>query len=261
MAKREVAVKKEEPTSLILVQDQVPDYLLNAKGRGSENVTMEDMVIPRLEIVQGLSPAVKRGDPGFIQGAQMGMMNNSVTRKLYGDAAFVIPVYYTKQWSVWRKRKDEDGKSQEGGFFGSYNTPEEAQNRADQEGDPSIEIIDTPQHLCLVLDEETGDIEEIMVSMARTKAKVSRKWNSMVKLAGGDRFSRVYKLGTVLEKNSQGDFYNFDVKLLGFPSQMLFKKAEELYNSVTLGGRKVVMDVSGLDESSGRGQVADDGEM
>lgn len=244
---KSTAVVQAKSSSMVLVQDEVPEYLQGAtQARGSENVGMEDIVIPRLELIQGLSPAVKPGDPGEIDGAKMGMMNNSVTRELYGDTVYVVPVYYTKQWLVWRARKDKKGKSQEGGFFGAFNTPEEAQARADKENDESIEIIDTPQHLCLLIKDD-GTTEEILISLPRTKAKVSRKWNSQVRLAGGDRFSRVYQIGTVLEKNSQGDFYNFDIKMKGYPAKELFKKAEALYNSVAAGDRKVVMDVSGFD--------------
>lgn len=255
-SKNAVAKTKEQEHSLVVVQDQVPDYIKQEGNRGSENVTMEDMVIPRLEIVQGLSPAVKRGDPGYIDGAKLGDLNNSVTRKLYGDEIFLVPVHFSVQYLVWQQRRYIDPAtnkevSTDGGFFGAYPTQHEAQARADQEGGlaKGIEVLDTPQHLCLSVDRETGDVEEIMVSMPRTKAKISRQWNSLIKLAGGDRFSRVYRLGTELQKNTQGDFYNFSVKQAGFPSKNLYERAEALYEVVSKGERRVVMDVTGLSEA------------
>jgi len=255
--KHPTIAQNHEP--MVLVQDKVPEYLQKTPGRGSENVGTDDLVIPRLEIVQALSPAAKRGDPGYVDGAQAGMLTNSVSRVLYGDHVVVVPVYYMKQYLVWRDRKQAPGESDREyasrpttGFFGAFYTMGEASERVEQEGGAAahIVIIDTPQHLCLLLS-GTGDTEEIMVSMPRTKAKVSRQWNSMVRMVGGDRFSRVYKVGTGLQKNAKGDFYNFDIKPMGFPSHGLYKQAEELYNKVSSGAHRVVMDVSNMEPSGG----------
>lgn len=224
----------------------LPDYIKKEDRRGTENLGMADLVIPRLEIVQGLSPAIKRGDPGFIQGAQQGMMNNSVTRALYGDVVQLIPVHYMVQHLVWRDRKLAEAKRlpTDGGFFGAYPNAEEAKARAEQEGgeNAAIVVIDTPTHLCLLLNRAEGKIEEIMVSMPRTKAKISRQWNTMVKLAGGPRFSRAYEVKTVLQKNPKGDFYNFSIVALGFPPKPLFDRASSLYESVSKGERTIQMD-------------------
>lgn len=237
----------------------MPDYIRKDDRRGTENLGIQDLVIPRLEIVQGLSPAMKRGDPGYINGAQQGMLNNSVTRELYGDVVQLIPVHFAVQYLVWRDRKLAEAKKlpTDGGFFGAYPSLEEAKERAETEGgeDAAIVVIDTPTHLCLLLNRKEGRIDEIMMSMPRTKAKISRQWNTMVKLAGGPRFSRAYEVKTVLQKNPKGDFYNFSITPLGFPPKPLFDKASALYDSINKGERKVVMDTKDL----GDGEVAEEG--
>lgn len=252
MAKANPVVKKEETKTAVLVQAQVPDYIRHDEARGSENVTTDDLVIPRLEIVQGLSPAVKRGDPGFIKGAMPGMFNNSVSRQLYGEECTVIPVHFSVQHIVWRDRKlaELKGISSEGGFFGAYPTASEAARRAAEEGGEAqgIVVVDTPTHLCLIVNPTTGDTEEIMIPMPKTKAKISRQWNSLIKVAGGDRFSRAYKLSADLQKNAKGDFYNFKVELLGFPSKDIYLKAEALYEAVS-GGKMRTMDFADVEES------------
>jgi hypothetical protein len=233
---------------MIFDQQEAPDYI-SSEQRGSENVGQEDIIIPRLEIVQALSPQVKPGDAKYIEEARPGMLVNSVSQKLYGKEAIVIPVTYQKQWLVWMKRKDKEGKGLPGGFFGAFNSPEEAKDRAEQEGGETnnIEVLDTPQHLCLLLNFETGKTEEVMVSMPRTKAKISRQWNSLVRMAGGDRFARAYRIGTAMEKNKNGeDYMNFTITQLGFPSKPVYLKAEELYKQMQ-AGRAVVMDVTGYD--------------
>lgn len=246
-------------SNMVIVTDQ-PDYIKNGEGRGSENVGMDDLVVPRLEIVQGLSPAVKPGDPGHVEGATLGDLLNSVTRQLFKreGGVMVVPVYYSMQYLVWRKREYRDPNNPtktiktDGGFFGAYNTVDEAERRAEEEGGEAngIEVLDTPQHFCLLLNHETGHVDEIMLSMPRTKAKISRQWNSLIRLNGGDRFSRVYRIGTQLQKNSQGDFYNFEVKAVGFPPKAVYEQAEKLYEIIASGERKVTMDVSGLDPNA-----------
>lgn len=247
------AVSKKGQSSMVVVTDQVPDYIRQDSQRGSENVGMADLVIPRLEIVQGLSPAVKRGDPGFIQGAAPGMLNNSVTRQLYGENVVLVPLHYSVQYLVWRDRKHGGGN--EGGFFGAYPTMDEARVRVAEEGGEAkgIMVVDTPQHLCLLINPDTWAAEEIMLSMPRTKAKISRQWNTMIRLAGGDRFGRVYKVSTIFEKNAKGDFYNFHIEQVGFPTAELYARAEALYKKIAAGERRVVMDTSGLDTGAPAG--------
>jgi hypothetical protein len=244
---RQVATKNDN--MMVVESDTVPNYIKADTQRGSEHVTTDDIIIPRLELIQALSPAVKEGDPGFLKEARPGMLMNSVTKQLYGKEAMVVPVYFSKQWLVWRKRKDKSGKPIEGGFFGAHNSPEEAHVRAEAEGgeEDNIEIIDTPQHLCLLVNFGSGTIDEIMLSMPRTKAKVSRQWNSIIRLAGGDRFSRVYRITSALEKKQQGDYYNFVVAQAGFPAKPLYERAEKFYAQIQSGVRKVVMDVTGFD--------------
>jgi hypothetical protein len=274
MAKKETstAVAETKNGNMIIGSEDMPEYLRGKDvARGSENVTMDDLVIPRLEVVQGLSPAVKRGDPLYIEGAQAGDLNNSVTRQLYGEEVYVVNVHFSVQYLVWQARRyiGENGKeiTTEGGFFGAFPTEHEANARAAEEGGAAkgIEVIDTPQHFCLALNvAPSGEIlgaEEILISMPRTKAKISRQWNSLIKLNGGDRFSRVYRLSTELEKNAKGDYYNLSVKVVGFPPEEVYKRAEALYESIAAGERRVVMDVNGLDTGGEAAPATTDSEM
>jgi hypothetical protein len=256
------AVTKPEDKNLMVVQsDSVPDYIkTDGEQRGSENVGQDDIIIPRLEIIQALSPQVKEGDPGYMEDARPGMLINSVTKQLYGKEVMVVPVVYTKQWLVWRKRKDKDGKAITGGFFGAFNSPNEAEDRMEREGgeNNSIEVIDTPQHLCLLVNFQSGSVDEVMISMPRTKAKISRQWNSMIRLAGGDRFARCYRVTSGLEKNSAGqDYYNFVVAQSGFPAKVLYDRAEKLYEQIQAGARTVAMDVADYEEEGKAGHSSE----
>jgi hypothetical protein len=242
---------------MVMVQADVPDYIKQDSNRGSENVGTEDLVIPRLEVLQALSPELDPQKPEFIKGASQGDLINSVTRQNYGREVFIVPIHYSKQYLVWIDRRVG------GGFRGSFPNPDEANDRKvavmkeEQKSDEQVQVIDTPVHFCLLINRDAGSADEIILSMPRTKAKVSRAWNSMIRLAGGDRFSRVYRVTTQSETNPKGTFQNFAIAQSGFPVKPLYDKALAVYEQIASGnGPRRAMDVSGYDvEQDGGGEA------
>lgn len=237
---------KVDTSGMILSGDKADLSHLPQSQRGSENVGMEDVAIPRLEVVQGLSEALKTGQPGYIEGAKQGDLINSVTNQNYGREVFVVPVVYVKQFLVWKDY------SEGGGFFGAFATKAEADARfkevvAEGEKPEHLEVLDTPTHLCIIIDHKNSTIGEIMLPMPKTKAKVSRAWNTMVRMSGVDRFARIYRITTAMEKNKKNqEYWNFVVSQAGAPNKTLFDVAERLFKSVNTGERNVTMDVKGM---------------
>ncbi len=214
--------------------DNIPDFLRDRQGsdRGRENVQAEDLVIPRLEVVQDLSPAGKAREPDYIEGAKVGDLYNNVTRELYGDTVVVVPVGFVKEWLLWKDRKKG------GGFGGAYSSMQDAQDarQAREEGDgDDFDIVDTNQQFCILVKPD-GSMEEIVVSMAKSKAKVSRQWNSLIRLSDADSFARAYKLNTFEDSNQQNQKYmNLKVRIAGFPTETVYKKAEAMYEAISAG--------------------------
>lgn len=218
--KSEVAVQQSHELAF---GQEVPDYIKQGQGRGSEEVSANDMVLPRLEIIQD-SSKIKETNPD----AKEGLLFNSVTQDVIGDLAYFVPVYFRVEYLVW---KDQD---EGGGFFGSFNTQAEAEARktevvAGGENPEFIEVVDTPVQYGLRVTTD-GLVEQIVISMAKSKAKVSRKWNAMIQIAGGDRFSRVYKITTFRDENKKGKkFFNYVVQPAGFTPKAAYEEAERLY--------------------------------
>lgn len=235
--------------------EQVPDYIKQGQNRGSEGVMMEDLTIPRLELVQALSPCRKKNDPAYIEGAEEGMLYNNVSREIYGTQVTIIPVTFKKEHLIWRDRKLG------GGFRGAYDSLEEANAVIEElvEKDPNnssgLEATDTAQHLCLLV-RPNGRIEEIAISMSRSKMKVSRQLNSLVRLNGGDRFSRTYLIEGVADKNDRGeDFMNFKVSNFGFPSREAYEQAEALYETIKSGEREIKINRDQEEAAAGNGEA------
>jgi hypothetical protein len=223
-----------------------PDWLSAVGTRGNEEMTSSDLTIPRIEIVQSQGPQKLRSDPAYIPGAVDGALFNTVSRQLYGNALIFVPVYFRKEFLVWRKRLAG------GGYFGSYPTLEAALAVVDERSD-DFEVVDTHEQFGLVLPSSAGTApdaslaEDMMISMAKTKAKVSRTLNSLIRLTGGDRWSKAYRLESVLESNDKGNYYNFRVHPLGFVTKDLHDRALRLYEVLTGGIFKI--DEAHLDDN------------
>lgn len=211
--------------------NDTPEWAKNGSGRGSENVGTKDIVLPRLEIIQAQSP-IKDEKPDE---AVEGHLFNTVTTEILGDMVFIVPIYYRMEYLVW---KDQDAG---GGFFGAFDYEDQAHKRKDdlvKDGeDPALlEVVDTPVHYCLLVDPNTLATQQIVISMPKSKAKISRKWNATIQLAGGDRFSRVYKVTTFKDKNKQNKtFFNYVVQPAGFPPEEVYREAEKLYGMFKSG--------------------------
>ena len=232
---RSSTAAKTDGTDMALFSNNLPAYLKDTgnEGRGNEGVGIEDLSIPRIDVIQSLSPQRKKNDPAYIEGAEEGMLFNTVTGELYGTEAHFVPVMFRKEYVIWRKR------DQGGGFRGSFPSINDAQAaKAELDDGDQCEIVDTAQHFSLLIklgNDGNPVIEEVVLSMAKTKMKASRQLNTLAKLAGGDRFSRVYKLIAQEASNDKGDFYTFAIKQMGYAPEAVYRAAEGLYEQITSG--------------------------
>lgn len=226
---------------IIQKEDKLPSYIKQSgESRGNENISAEDIQLPRINILQALSPQINEKKDDYIEGSKPGMIFNTLTGQLYSSAVAITPVYFTKKYLVWVDRKIDS----KGGLKGIFDDLLEAEKFLyDQPDKEKLEIVPTAEHLA-VLDDGT----EVIVSMAKSKMKVSRKLNSLIRLNGGDRFSRRYILSTVDDESSKGEFKNFSVSPGGFPSEQVYLKAENLFNSVV--SEKTVNIVADYPDSS-----------
>ena len=241
MAKKEIAAQNEE-TGVALFGNDRPDYVTDT-GRGSEGVSTNDMSLPRLSIIQDLSPQRKKAEDAYIDGAEEGMIFNTASNHLFPTGkVVVIPCFFRAEYVAWKDRKKG------GGFGGAFASEDLAQDWiSTQEDAADWDVSYTNQHFCIMVHpdhtEDKPHLEDVVISMAKSQLKPSRKWNTMVQQAGGDRFSRAYQLSVVQDRSPKGEFYNWSVKQLGYVPEHLFKKAEATYEAVKAGQKDVSRDV------------------
>jgi hypothetical protein len=209
---------------LIKSGDQMPvlsDDLLEMGGMGSENVTSKNIVIPRLVILQALSPQVNKKKAEFIEGSEVSDFCNVATGDLYKEAVYVIPCYFITNYLEWGKNRSGLANN-----FGDNDSILQkcVKNEKGQNILPSgNEVQETAQWYCLLSPNPTGPWERVFFPLKQTGLKHSRKWLTLIQAervmikdkAGKEQawkpplFWRIWKLSIVGESNDQGDWYTF----------------------------------------------------
>ena len=75
---------------------------------GLENVTSRDLIVPRITILQDLSPQVKKNKPEYIEGAEIGDFCDTAVGEVYKEL-LLIPVYYATVLLEWAPRATGKG--------------------------------------------------------------------------------------------------------------------------------------------------------
>jgi hypothetical protein len=228
-AKKEVAV--HEPAGMLAER---PDFA--GTGRGSETVQADDLVIPRLQLIQDLSPQRKRNDDEYIDGAEEGMMFNTVTRQLYPEGVVFVPTLFRKEHVIWKDR--EAG----GGFRGAFSTAGEANAAKNElEDGAQCEIQETAQQFGLIVHPDNST-EQIVISMARSQMTPSRQLNSMVAMAEADRWARAYRVSSKVVSGPKGDYFNYKIDPIGWVNEDIYAAGEKMYEAVSSGMADVQRD-------------------
>lgn len=225
------AKAKETNSAIVVAGDQLPAHAQNGTGAGNENVGASDMLIPRLKLLQDLSPQLKKSKPEYIEGAQAGMIFNTVTKSLCTEL-IAVNLYYDHEYVLFRNR--DFG----GGFHGAFKTQDAAFAEAvklagnEENARTMFDITESGRHTIGVIDPETGEIQPAVMEFTSTKLRVSAAWNTDIASSGGDRFSSAWKVSVVEQTNHKGTFYNLDVKRLGFVSDEVYQAAREKYEQI-----------------------------
>jgi hypothetical protein len=208
----------------------LPAHLQTGTGLGNENVDANSLTIPKLDIIQSLSPQKQKSSPKYIEGAEEGKIFDSLSGELY-DSVFLINLMYETSWTVFKQRKFG------GGFEGSFDTEADARKYLeDQQLDPKqYDVVESGIHKCLMLDENGNPKQPVLIYMTGSKQRISKQWNTAIQLEGkgADRFATVWTLSTIEETNKQGQpYYNFRVTFAGFAGEELYNEAKKNYYSL-----------------------------
>lgn len=225
---------------------------LKGEGRGFGAVSKEDILLPRIKLLQPLSPEVTDA------GMKPGTMLNSLSQTNYGNSIIFIPIIHQKSRIKWFPRDDgggiecssDDAKQPREGtkeFTVKDGGKKKTISMSDCVECQFAKWTDDVAPLCtiyynfpiLIIGEEAP----VALSFEKTKVKTAKKLISLTRYVGGnlDMFAKKYELKTVVEKNSQGQtYFNYVVAPKDFCNPAEYKKAEAFF--LSLKGHKVKLE-------------------
>ena len=217
-----------------------------AKGLG--NIGQQDLALPFLKILGQLSPEVNKRDGKYVEGAEPGMIFNSVSGELYDGVKGidVIPAFYKLEYIEWKDRGEGPGAP-----VAIYDSSSDIMSKTKPDANykdrlPNGNYIEkTASHFVII----TGDSPSTaLISMKSTQLKISRKWNSMmssIKLKGKNglftpaSFSHIYRLKTTQMSNDKGTWFGWDVSKVGpITDTTLYQQAKTFSDNISKGSVK-----------------------
>jgi hypothetical protein len=217
-------------------------------GGGLENLTAQDLTIPRLKILQALSPEVNKHDGKYMENSTAGDIVNTVTKEIYPEATgvVVIPVLYKRLFLEWQPRESGGGLMKQHSDPGILTQTTKDDRGADILANGNY-IQTSATHYSLVVNGDS--YQQVMIAMSGTQLKRSRTWNSVmaslkVKSSSGNVFtppsySHKYKLTTVAESNDRGNWFGWNIELLGVLEEeemFLYEAAKHFASTISFEG-------------------------
>jgi hypothetical protein len=191
-----------------------PD-LMKLGGMGAENVTAANVLIPRLTILQSLSPQINKKKAEFIDGAEIGDFCNVATGDIFKGSISLIPCYFTTAYIEWAKNR--------GGLAANHGDDASilkkcVRNDKNQNVLPNGNTVEeTAQWYCLL--KEGAMWGRVFFPLKATNLKHSKKWMTLVRaetLILPDNtnwkpplFWRAWKLLAIDDSNDSGDWVTF----------------------------------------------------
>lgn len=222
------------------------------QAAGFDEVDKEDLKMPRLAILQGLSKLCVEGK------AKMGEIGNSITREVYGNSIEFIPLFMFKTRAMFEVGKGLVMLSRDNitvtmglGEHEVYvGKPVEEVPGSSWKGKepPTFNLV---YNIPSVIVDRLGDFP-VSLAMMKTAVKPAKDFISMAKFSGEDMFARVYKLSSKIESNDKGTYAVPVIEFLRRATDEEYIAAKKLFDSWYRRKKDISVD---LEEETGVGDT------
>lgn len=236
---------------------------------GFENVTTADLIIPRLTILQELSPQTKPKKPEYIKGAAPGMFCDVALGQTFKEL-LIIPVFFARIYLEWAPRNSGGGLVRNYGTDGSIldKCERDEQNKATLKNGNYISEV--AQYFCLNM---SAKGRRSFLPLSSTGLTDSRKWMMKMNAERVERpdgseyqppmYYRSWKINVNEKSKNDNDWFGWDFQpgptiIELDKTKKLLHEAKEFYAQAQLG--LVRGDVS-VEESINTGYSNKDGAM
>ena len=234
---QEVVEKKVD--ALIPMSDLEADA-----SAGLGGLTNEDLATPRLKILMNGSEELESNED-----LKMGQIYNTVTGEAYDgkEGIIVVPCAYQRQYAEWSPVRGQGNPPVN--IFDANSDILSKTTRSKEDNKDYLEngnyIETNANHFVILYDPKTGVGSPALITLKATQLKKSRKWNSMmlnIRIPGSKgpfnppSFSHMYSLRVKKEKNDKGNWFGWEIDLLGPVTNMeLYNEAKVFHKSIAAG--------------------------
>ncbi len=249
----------------------VPSFMANQRGQGMEGLGSGDYEIPRIKLLQALSPELEAHDD-----AKAGVFWHTLSEDNLGPKLRFVPVFISKRFVLWNPRESGGGilaRSDDGIRWtpdhGTFEVklkggkqvkwslaPTVAGSGLDQWGssdpdDPNSQPAATQVYMIAAALLDHPQYSPSVIMLQRSNIKPARNMLGKLKLTNAPTYGCVFEAEAVKEKGSQGDYYNWRFTASGFvQSEEDFKSYQKLYEMFSSMGLNVKDLESAQDEGS-----------
>ena len=233
MAKTDLAISEADDFELA---EELAGLAAEDAGRGSENVTANDIAIPFIGILQKMSPECDDDSPERLPNAKAGMIFQNVNKLMWqkDEGLEVVPCAFDRKIVEWIPRESGGGLV----AIHEMNTPLMREAKPNEKKVPTLpnghQLIDTSTHF-VMYEGPMGGWEPAIISMKSTAQKKSRLWNSLIAqqlipntAQPAPRWLFKWRLTTALEPKDQNNWYNWEIARAGVVSKELYLRAKKL---------------------------------
>jgi len=196
--------------------ESLPDLYAAAPDDIQDDLDADSYAVPRLALIEKMSPQVDEAEAEFMPDAKPGMIFNSVTNQLFpaDTGLLVIPCFRQRVYVEWVPR------SAGGGFVAVHDKVRGAElmltTVRDADNNDVLpngnELMDTFEFYVLAADPNTLDWEPAVISMSRTRAKEAKAWNYRINNRRINKVkvkpqAQVFEMLSAVRKGDQGNSY------------------------------------------------------
>lgn len=238
-----MATKKVEvPETKEIVKPDVnalvsrPSFLkTTGETKGLEDIEQTDLLMPRLQIAQKMSPQIDKNAPEYIEGLEEGDFFNSLTKENYGPGPLnIVPLWAFKSRLLFRDKAEGGGiecssaNSIDGGTISPLceTCP---RNMWDGNKRPDCNLI----YNYVILFADTREM--IAISLRSANIKIAKKFNSLMRMRNAEAvYAGIYTVTSLRTKNEKGVFYVADFANCVTPwvNEEMFNYCGMLFDSI-----------------------------
>ena len=280
MTKKKTTKKKgakKKPTTKAVVKrnggavtSSTPDFMAGHMGKGTEDINMEDLEIPRMKLLSAKSPEVEEGTE------KSGTYFHSILEECWGDKVLIVPVFIRKRYLLWKPRWDGGGilaRADDGVHWTPSNgewevapikdapklratwrtAPTVRASGLDQWGssypeDPDSQPAGTLMYDLVCVCPERLDVGPFVITLQRSAIKVAKKLLSKLKLSTAPIYGLVYEMTSVKEQGGENVYDAYRFMAAGFVSEELFAETAKLHEQLSESGVRIKDEESLQDE-------------